>query len=102
MEELCILYRVFCTYTICDYFFWNEVYRMGYQGFLSGTFGPNKIVMGMSMLISLIFLIGLSSEKNIKTNDVLIFTAIGIAAICILLSGSRTTYVGGLVFLLYF
>jgi len=37
-------------------FLWNEVYRMGYQGFLSGTFGPNKIVMGMSMLISLIFL----------------------------------------------
>lgn len=83
-------------------FLWNEVYRLGYQGFLSGTFGPNKIVMGMSMLIALIFLIGLNSEKNIKTNDVLIFTAIGIAAICILLSGSRTTYVGGLVFLLYF
>ena len=83
-------------------FLWSETYRLGYHGFLSGTFGPNKIVLGMSMLISFICLIGINSEKKLKHSKILIYTAITIAAVCILLSGSRTSYVGAIFFLLYF
>jgi len=83
-------------------FLWSRLYEISYHGFLSGTLGPNKIVLGMTMLISFIFLIGLNSEKKIKTNKILLYTGIGLAAICILLSGSRTSYVGAIFFLLYF
>ncbi len=83
-------------------FLWSEVYRISYHGFLSGTFGPNKIVLGMTMLISFIFLIGINSEKQIKKNKLLLYSAITIAALCILFSGSRTTYLGLIFFLLYF
>ena len=83
-------------------FLWSDDYRKSYHGFLSGTFGPNKVVLGISMLISFIFLIGINNEKRIKSKKVLTFAAIALAAICILLSGSRTSYVGAIFFMLYF
>ena len=83
-------------------FLWSEAYLLGYGGFLSGTLGPNKIVLGMTMLISVIFLIGINNEKRIEKNKILIYVAIGVAILSILLSGSRTTYVGIIFFLLYF
>ncbi len=83
-------------------FLWSDVYWKSYHGFLSGTFGPNKIVLGMTMLITFIFLIGVNSEKNLNKNRLLLYSTIVLTALCVLLSGSRTTYVGALFFLLYF
>lgn len=83
-------------------FLWSDVYWKSYHGFLSGTFGPNKIVLGITMLISFIFLIGVNNEKNLKQNKLLLYGAIVLAAVCILLSGSRTSYLGVIFFLLYF
>lgn len=83
-------------------FLWSDAYRLSYHGFLSGTLGPNKIVIGMTMLISTIFLIGINNEKRIKKNKILLYAAISVAILSILLSGSRTTYVGLILFLLYF
>lgn len=83
-------------------FLWSDVYWKSYHGFLSGTFGPNKIVLGITMLISFIFLIGVNNEKNLKQNKLLLYGAIVLAAVSILLSGSRTSYLGAIFFLLYF
>ena len=83
-------------------FLFNNEYFISYRGFLSGTLGPNKIVIGMTMLISFIFVIGLLFEKRIINSKILLFVALFGSVISILLSGSRTTYVGLIVFLLYF
>ena len=83
-------------------FLWPDAYYKSYHGFLSGSVGPNKIVIGMTMLISVILLLGILYEKHIKVPKYLVYPAITVAVITILLSGSRTTYVGVGVFLVYF
>ena len=83
-------------------FLFSKVYEIGYHGFLSGTFGPNKIVLGMTMLISFTFIIGLFYESRLKISRLLLIIALFGSSIAILLSGSRTTYVGIIVFLVYF
>lgn len=83
-------------------FLWGEVYRASYNNFLSGTLGPNKIVLGMTCLFLLIFSIGLFNEKRVKLNSILLITTISISLITLILSGSRTTYVGLLIFALYY
>ncbi len=83
-------------------FLWNEIYQKAYGGFLSGTLGPNKIVLGMTMLISFIVCVGLFFEKNIKINKYFIISALVLSVLTISISGSRTTYIGLLVFALYF
>ncbi|GER59686.1 hypothetical protein [Patiriisocius marinus] len=83
-------------------FLWNREYALSYDGFLSGTLGPNKIVLGMTMLISLAFLMSAVFIKPLKIFRPYIYSAIGIAAIVILITGSRTTYVAGIIFLVYF
>jgi O-antigen ligase len=83
-------------------FLWSEAYRLAYLGFLSGTFGPNKIVLGMTMFISFVFLVGINTENKIQKSKILMYVAIGVSLLCIILSGSRTTYVGVIFFLLYF
>lgn len=83
-------------------FLWNDEYQKVYYGFLSGTFGPNKIVLGMTTLIIFCFAVGLVNEKRILINKALLTTTIVISLLALILSGSRTTYVGLLVFLLYF
>ena len=83
-------------------FLWSDAYYKAYSGFLSGSVGPNKIVIGMMMLISVILLLGILYEKRLKVPKYLIYAALTVAVICILLSGSRTTYVGVGVFLVYF
>ncbi|MBV1923516.1 MAG: O-antigen ligase family protein [Flavobacteriaceae bacterium] len=83
-------------------FLFSRVYEIGYNGFLSGTFGPNKIVLGMTMLISFSFVIGLLYESKLKISKILLFVALFGSIISIMLSGSRTTYVGLIIFLLYF
>ena len=83
-------------------FLWSDAYYKVYNGFLSGTVGPNKIVIGMTMLISFILLLGILYEKRLKIPKYLIYIAMTGTVITILLSGSRTTYVGVGVFLAYF
>ena len=83
-------------------FLWNDLNKQAYFGFLSGTLGPNKIVIGMTMLISFIVCVGLYFEKHIKINKYLLLSALLLSLITIAISGSRTTYVGFGVFLLYF
>lgn len=83
-------------------FLWTDGYKKAYFGFLSGTLGPNKIVLGMTMLISFIICVGLLFEKNVKINKYFIISALVLSLIAISISGSRTTYLGLLVFALYF
>lgn len=83
-------------------FLWNESYRQNYFGFLSGTLGPNKIVLGMTTLIIFCMCVGLINEKRIQLNKTLLASTIVVSLIALGLSGSRTSYVGLLVFLVYF
>lgn len=83
-------------------FLWNESYRMNYLGFLSGTLGPNKIVLGMTCLIIFAFCMGLLNDKRVKINKILLLVTVGLSALVIIMSGSRTSYLGLAVFLGYF
>lgn len=83
-------------------FLWSSVYKDTYDGFLSGTLGPNKIVLGMTSLMVFALSIGLYLEKTLKVSKLLILTSILLNIYVILISGSRTTYLGLLVFLAYF
>lgn len=83
-------------------FLWNDEYKRGYFGFLSGTLGPNKIVLGMTSLIVFSLAVGLVNEKRIQLSKTLLVVTIGISLLTLILSGSRTSYVGLIVFLLYF
>lgn len=83
-------------------FLWNDTYKLGYAGFLSGTLGPNKIISGMYSLMVSTLAIGLLSNKKTNINKTLLIFAIVINLYILLLSGSRTSYVGLLVFLAFF
>lgn len=83
-------------------FLWSDAYKISYQGFLSGTLGPNKIVSGMFALIVAVFAIGLLNNKKSGINKIFLIFTISINIYIIILSGSRTTYVGFLIFLLFF
>lgn len=83
-------------------FLWSDVYKKSYLGFLSGTMGPNKIVLGMTMLMSFAVCVGLYFEKAIKVNKWLILTALVLSLVVIFISGSRTSYLGLAVFVVYF
>lgn len=83
-------------------FLWGDIYKTTYEGFLSGTLGPNKIVLGMTCLFIFIFALGLLNEKRVNVNKILLLTTISISLITLILSGSRTTYVGLLTFAIYY
>lgn len=83
-------------------FLWSDIYYKGYLGFLSGTFGPNKVVVGISSLIILILCIGLLNEKRVKINKSLLLTAMISALFVLLISGSRTSYLGLLSFGMFY
>lgn len=83
-------------------YLWSDIDRKAYAGFLSGILGPNKIVLGMVMMTSLITFIGLFFERSLKINRLLLIVGILFTIIALSLSGSRTSYVGLLVFALYF
>lgn len=83
-------------------FLWNDIYKVSYHSFLSGTLGPNKIVLGMTCLFMFVFSIGLFNEKRVKINSVLLIITISISLITLILSGSRTTYVGLGAFAVYY
>ena len=82
-------------------FLWSDAYLKAYS-FYSGTLGPNKIVLGMTSLFSFVLSMAVFLEKSIKINKILIIASITINLYIILLSGSRTTYIALLIFLLYF
>ncbi|TBN18527.1 O-antigen ligase family protein [Hyunsoonleella pacifica] len=82
-------------------FLWNDIYKSAYGLFLSGTLGPNKIVLGMVMFITLTFATGLLFQKQLKVNRILIITTITVCLATIIISGSRTTYLALLVYLCY-
>ena len=73
-------------------FLWSDIDRRDYFGFLSGTLGPNKIVLGMTMFFSLVVPLALIMQKSIKINVVFAYIAISLAGINLVLSGSRTAY----------
>jgi len=83
-------------------FLWNQSYYNNYIGFLSGTLGPNKIVLGMTTLFVFALAMGLMNDKRVKINVVVLLLAIGLSAIVLIMSGSRTSYVGLAVFAVYF
>lgn len=82
-------------------FLWNDVYKESYSGFLSGALGPNKICLGMTMFLSLVFSIGLFLQKQLKVNRILVITCLITSLAVIGVSGSRTTYLALIVFSCY-
>ncbi len=83
-------------------FLWSEAYKKAYEGFLSGTLGPNKIVTGMTSLFVLSLCLGILLEKKFKINIILLYAAVLLNIYIIIISGSRTTYVALIVMLLFF
>lgn len=83
-------------------FLWNDRYKMSYLGFLSGTLGPNKIVLGMTMFISFAVSLGIYLQKQLKINKMLLLSAITLSGTVLVITGSRTSYLALIVFAAYF
>lgn len=83
-------------------FLWSDFYKESYSGFLSGTLGPNKIVLGITSLFMFIFAVSVLLEKKIKVNFFLTVLALLMSFYVLIISGSRTAYIGGFVFIGYF
>lgn len=83
-------------------FLWSEAYRKVYGGFLSGTLGPNKVVLGITSFLIFAFSMGLLLEKKSYINKFFVIASVLINLYVILISGSRTTYLACLVFLGWF
>ncbi|WP_432671689.1 O-antigen ligase family protein [Flavobacterium sp. SM2513] len=83
-------------------FLWSDIYFKGYQGFLSGTLGPNKIVTGMTSLFVASLCFGLLLEKQYRINILVVYVAVLLNIYIIFISGSRTTYVAFLILLVFF
>jgi hypothetical protein len=83
-------------------FLWSNLYFEAYYGFNSGTLGPNKIVLGMTSFVAFVLAIGVYLEKSIHINKTVMMFSIVLNLYIIMLSGSRTTYLALLIFLVYF
>lgn len=83
-------------------FLWNDSYRDSYQSFMSGTLGPNKVVVGISSLMMSVLAIALINTRAVTINKVLIYITLVISLLTLAISGSRTAYVGLGVFVVYF
>jgi len=83
-------------------FLWSEAYEKAYEGFMSGTLGPNKIVTGMTSLFVLSLCLGLLLEKHFKIKNTVLYIAVLLNIYIIIISGSRTTYVALLIIVLFF
>jgi hypothetical protein len=81
---------------------WSEKYSENYHGFLSGILGPNKIVLGMTSLMIFALCMGLLNDKKILINKALIISTLCLSLLALIISGSRTSYLGLLVFVAYF
>jgi len=98
---LCSLIIAFQNFGIIP-FLWNDNYFKSYRGFLSGTLGPNKIVTGMFSLMSVIFAIGIFFNKKVHISKIIVLIVVLTNLYVLLLSGSRTSYLGLLVFIAFF
>jgi hypothetical protein len=83
-------------------FLWSDLYLEAYDGFNSGTLGPNKIVLGMTSFLVFVLSIGVYLEKSIHINRIVMMVSIALNLYIVMLSGSRTTYLALLIFLVYF
>ena len=83
-------------------YLWSATYSENYQGFLTGTLGPNKIVLGMTSLMVFALCMGLLNDKKILISKPLILITLSLALLALVMSGSRTSYLGLLVFVVYF
>lgn len=83
-------------------FLWNDVYLKAYAGFLSGTLGPNKIVLGMTSILVFSLSLGILLERHISINKIVLYCCILLNIYIIIVSGSRTTYVALIIILLFF
>lgn len=83
-------------------FLWNDEYLKAYGGFLSGTLGPNKIVLGMTSVLVFSLSLGILLERHISVNKIVLSSCILLNVYIIIVSGSRTTYVALLIILLFF
>jgi hypothetical protein len=101
LSIICCLVVILQHLGVID-FLWNDKYLEAYGKFFSGTLGPNKIVLGMTSLFSLSLSIGVIFSKEIKMNVIFICFAILLNLYVIVLSGSRTTYVALIVFVIFF
>lgn len=79
-------------------FLWSDEYLKAYS-FLSGTLGPNKIVLGMTCFLVFALGIGVLNDERVKINKIITAFTIAISLITLIMSGSRTTYVALGVFL---
>ncbi|HMI06150.1 MAG TPA: hypothetical protein VK528_01290 [Flavobacterium sp.] len=101
MASVCFLVVVLQNFGIIP-FLWSDDNWESYNGFLSGTLGPNKIVLGMTSLFVFTLAVGLLNDKRIKMNKTILMVTIVMSLLVLVMSGSRTSYVGLLVFLGYF
>lgn len=83
-------------------FLWNDEYEKTYEGFLSGTLGPNKIVTGMTSLFVFSLCLGLLLEKHFSISKIIVYTVVLLNVYIIIVSGSRTTYVALVTVILFF
>lgn len=82
-------------------FLWSIEYKKAYN-FLSGTLGPNKIVLGITSLLLFTIALGVLNDKNVKISKVLSIVTIVLSLLTLVISGSRTSYVGlGIVLMVY-
>ena len=79
-------------------FLWSDAYLIGYN-FLSGTLGPNKIVLGMTCFFVFTLSIGLFNDKRVKINKALPILSAGVSFLTLIMSGSRTSYLALIIFL---
>ncbi len=82
-------------------FLWGQRRWFMYRGYLSGTLGPNRVVLGMTMFMSFVVSYTLMSKKIVKINRFVLASAMTLSAILIISSGSRTSYIAFLIFFTY-
>jgi len=79
-------------------YLWSEKIKNSYAGFNTGTLGPNKITLGITMLLAFSLSASFFFEKKIKINSILLIITLVLSLYVVLLSGSRTSYVGLIIF----
>jgi len=82
-------------------FLWGQRRWLMYRGYLSGTLGPNRIVVGMTMFMSFVVSFTLMSKNIVKINRFILASAMALSAVLVISSGSRTSYIAFLVYLIY-
>lgn len=101
LGALCVLLVILQNFGLIP-FLWSSAYAKSYHGFLSGTLGPNKIVVGMTCLFLIALCLGILNEKRFKVNKLLVLITLSFCLIGLVMSGSRTSYLGGAIMAGYY